>query len=200
MKLAASFPDPTFMYRWAIYIPRIGLPILLHECGNWEIGRAVSFLGIHKSDLLCSVLFLSIFLLLFPLKDIDWYWSCHYQLVLFPLFLISYTFCSFQCYWTKNIYLKEDNPNIPVKEGGYGVIEGGGPQTDKHLPQSPFTDKETGPPRWEASTLEKSHSNSLCCRFSDPLRSLCCTPLNQLASTITCKTKWFLNCFLYIKI
>jgi hypothetical protein len=49
-------------------IPRIGLPILLqknrwtdpgnrsqiHECGIWELGRAVSFLGIHESDLLCS--------------------------------------------------------------------------------------------------------------------------------------------------
>ncbi len=31
-----------------IYIPRIGLPILLlvHECRNWKRGRAVSFLGI----------------------------------------------------------------------------------------------------------------------------------------------------------
>jgi hypothetical protein len=27
----------------------------VHECGNWEQGRAVSFLGIHKSDLVCSV-------------------------------------------------------------------------------------------------------------------------------------------------
>ncbi len=26
----------------------------IHECGNWERGRAVSFLGIHKSDLVCS--------------------------------------------------------------------------------------------------------------------------------------------------
>ncbi len=26
----------------------------LGECGNWERGRAVSFLGIHKSDLVCS--------------------------------------------------------------------------------------------------------------------------------------------------
>ncbi len=44
-------------------IPRIGLPILLQpsrqtnpgniqicECMNWERGRAVSFLGIHKLD------------------------------------------------------------------------------------------------------------------------------------------------------
>ncbi len=28
----------------------------IHECGNWEQGRAASFLGIHKSDLLCSML------------------------------------------------------------------------------------------------------------------------------------------------
>jgi hypothetical protein len=27
---------------------------LSHECGNWERGRAGTFLGIHKSDLLCS--------------------------------------------------------------------------------------------------------------------------------------------------
>ncbi len=26
----------------------------VHECGNWERGRAVSFLGTHKSDLVCS--------------------------------------------------------------------------------------------------------------------------------------------------
>jgi hypothetical protein len=37
-----------------LYIPRIGLPILIHECRHWERGRAVSFLEIHKSDLLCS--------------------------------------------------------------------------------------------------------------------------------------------------
>ncbi len=57
------------------YIPRIGLPILLqenkrtgrmwcmgiyksltgiHECGNWDSGRAGSFLGVYKSDFLCS--------------------------------------------------------------------------------------------------------------------------------------------------
>jgi hypothetical protein len=28
-----------------------------HECGNWERGRAVSFLGIYKSDLLDAVRF-----------------------------------------------------------------------------------------------------------------------------------------------
>jgi hypothetical protein len=27
----------------------------IHECRNWERGRAVSFLGINKSGLLCSV-------------------------------------------------------------------------------------------------------------------------------------------------
>jgi hypothetical protein len=27
----------------------------IHKCGNWEQGRAVSFLKIHKSDLLFSV-------------------------------------------------------------------------------------------------------------------------------------------------
>ncbi len=26
-----------------------------HECGNWERGRAVSFMGIQKSDFVCSV-------------------------------------------------------------------------------------------------------------------------------------------------
>jgi hypothetical protein len=61
---AASFPNPTFMYLWAIYIfPRSVCLFYcvkyrnrsqIHECGNWERGRAVSFLGIHKSDLLCS--------------------------------------------------------------------------------------------------------------------------------------------------
>jgi hypothetical protein len=46
-----------------LYIPssKIGGPIVgiyksreVHECGNWEQGRAVSFLGTHKSDLVCS--------------------------------------------------------------------------------------------------------------------------------------------------
>jgi hypothetical protein len=27
----------------------------MHECRNWERGRAVSFLGVHKSDIVCSV-------------------------------------------------------------------------------------------------------------------------------------------------
>ncbi len=70
---AASFPISTFMYLWAIVycIPMISPPILsqkkedrlweyvnrsqIHECGNWERGRTVSFLGLHKSDLLCSL-------------------------------------------------------------------------------------------------------------------------------------------------
>ncbi len=56
-----------------LYIPTVGLPILLqenmctewseyinpsqkHECGNWDCGRAVSFLRVHTSDFLCSVL------------------------------------------------------------------------------------------------------------------------------------------------
>ncbi len=70
----ASFPIPpfpTFMYLWAIYIfpwmPRlfvcskVGEPIigiynsLTNECRNWKRGRAVSFLQVHKSNLVCSV-------------------------------------------------------------------------------------------------------------------------------------------------
>jgi hypothetical protein len=53
-----------------LYTPTIGRPILLqvdrsweyinrsqiHECGTWERGHAVSFLGIHNLDLVCSVL------------------------------------------------------------------------------------------------------------------------------------------------
>jgi hypothetical protein len=34
-----------------IYINRTQI----HECGNLERGRAVSFMGTHISDLLCSV-------------------------------------------------------------------------------------------------------------------------------------------------
>jgi hypothetical protein len=26
-----------------------------HECGNWDSGHAIPFLGIHKSKFLCSV-------------------------------------------------------------------------------------------------------------------------------------------------
>ncbi len=54
-----------------LYIPMIGLPILLqenmwtdypenrsqtHECGKWDRGRAISRKGIHKWDFRCSVL------------------------------------------------------------------------------------------------------------------------------------------------
>ncbi len=31
----------------------------IHECGNWEGGRTASFLGIHKSDLVCSVVYIN---------------------------------------------------------------------------------------------------------------------------------------------
>ncbi len=64
---AATFRIPTFMYLWAIYIMpqsvrlfdcgKIGGPGLycinhsqIHECGNWERGRQVSFLGIRILD------------------------------------------------------------------------------------------------------------------------------------------------------
>ncbi len=72
---AASFPIPTFMYLWAIYIltgsvclfccSQIGRPALgiqyinrsqIHEWRNWERGREVSFLGIHKLDFRYSAL------------------------------------------------------------------------------------------------------------------------------------------------
>ncbi len=73
---AASVPNFYIdtVYLWVIYtIPRsvclfgcskIGRPFLetyksltdiLYECRNWDLGRAVWFLGIHKSDLLGSV-------------------------------------------------------------------------------------------------------------------------------------------------
>ncbi len=68
----ASLEIPTFMYLRAINIYPRSVHLFccnrwtdhgnihinlshLHECGNWERGHAVSFLGIHKSDLLCSV-------------------------------------------------------------------------------------------------------------------------------------------------
>ncbi len=72
MKLRGLCPNSTFMFLWAIYIfPRsvclfccrkIGGPIVEiyksfteHECGNQDLRRAVSFLGVHKSVFLCSV-------------------------------------------------------------------------------------------------------------------------------------------------
>ncbi len=68
---AASFPNPTFTYLWAIYIFPPSVHYFaeakvdwsweyinrsqIHECKNWEGGHAVSFLGIHKSNLVCNV-------------------------------------------------------------------------------------------------------------------------------------------------
>jgi hypothetical protein len=31
-----------------------------HKCGNWDCGRAISFLGIHKCDFHCSALEVSV--------------------------------------------------------------------------------------------------------------------------------------------
>jgi hypothetical protein len=72
MKLRGLFPN--FLIQVSvtrfIYIPTIGPSILqqrlilgvlykncsqINECGNWELGRTVSFLGINKYDLLYSV-------------------------------------------------------------------------------------------------------------------------------------------------
>jgi hypothetical protein len=61
-----------------LHSPLIGLPFLLqenrwaeryldrsqtHKCGNWDKGRAIPFLGIHKSKFLCSVKYVSVYLL-----------------------------------------------------------------------------------------------------------------------------------------
>jgi hypothetical protein len=64
---------PNFYIRVSLselYISTIGSPILLqqnrwtdrgiNECGNWKRGCAVSFLGIHKSDLVGSAAHFSI--------------------------------------------------------------------------------------------------------------------------------------------
>ncbi len=73
MNCMAFLPIPTHVSVSDLYIPRIRMRILLqhnmwahrgyiyinrsqiHEWENWERGRVVSFLGIHKSDFLCSV-------------------------------------------------------------------------------------------------------------------------------------------------
>jgi hypothetical protein len=39
-----------------IYRPHPVYRSQTHECGNWDWGRAVLFLGIHKSKFLCSEL------------------------------------------------------------------------------------------------------------------------------------------------
>jgi hypothetical protein len=71
--LPASFPIPTFMFRWAIYIFRRSVCLFwcrkisgqivwidksLTDKWMWKLerrGRAVSFRGTHKLDFLCSV-------------------------------------------------------------------------------------------------------------------------------------------------
>ncbi len=62
---AASVPISTFMCLWAIAYSTSGKyversweyinPSQIHECGNWDWGRAIPFLGIHKWDFRCSV-------------------------------------------------------------------------------------------------------------------------------------------------
>ncbi len=86
-----------------LYNPTISLPILLqenmltdpgniyvnryqtHECGNWDCGREIPYLGAHQRDFRCSVKYLHIivyesisFLFLFPAKSSSWdreFWS-----------------------------------------------------------------------------------------------------------------------------
>ncbi len=67
----ASVPMSTFMFQWAIYIfPRLIYLFCCRktcgrsweyinrsqtrECGNWDWGRAIPLLGIHKWDFRCS--------------------------------------------------------------------------------------------------------------------------------------------------
>ncbi len=53
MKLHDLVPDSYIHVSVSdLYIPTIGQ---IHECGHWQRGRAVTFLGIHISDLVCSV-------------------------------------------------------------------------------------------------------------------------------------------------
>ncbi len=68
---AVTVPIPTFMFLSAIYIfprsvciifcrkigeiVRIYKSLTAYECGNWDWGRAVPFLGINKSTCLCSL-------------------------------------------------------------------------------------------------------------------------------------------------
>jgi hypothetical protein len=70
----SQFPHSCVCARFIYSIPTIGLPIRLqknmwdrswvyinrsqtHECGNWDWGCAISFLGMHKCDFRCSTVF-----------------------------------------------------------------------------------------------------------------------------------------------
>ncbi len=65
-------PNPTLIYLWEIFIFPGSVCLFwcrkyvdrsweyinrsqIHECGNWDWGRAIPRKGIHKWDLLCSV-------------------------------------------------------------------------------------------------------------------------------------------------
>jgi hypothetical protein len=76
MKLRGLVPSLCFCelfiysHDWSSYFAaEIGGPIAweyincsqIHECGRWERGRAVSYLVIHKSDLLGSVFTVKMF-------------------------------------------------------------------------------------------------------------------------------------------
>jgi hypothetical protein len=51
IKMRGLLPN-SYIHEIAIHIPAI---TQIHECGHWQRGRAVTFLGIHTSDLVCSV-------------------------------------------------------------------------------------------------------------------------------------------------
>ncbi len=132
----APFPIPTFMYLWEIYIfpgsvclfccskidgPILGIYPPIHECGNWEAGRIVSFLGIHKSDLLCGVpqsnsgfsSFRLIKILICSWKHCG-YWAKRYEM-----------YCGLSWYW--EIYILHSILHFPPKNIGISLPTGVSP-------------------------------------------------------------------------
>ncbi len=94
MKLQCFILIHSFMFLWAFIFFHNRSQI--HECGNWERSRAVSFLGIHKSDLLCN--------------------ACSMKYIFYDLYSTS---CATYCSWVSDEYSCNISSQPYPNQSGY---------------------------------------------------------------------------------
>jgi hypothetical protein len=90
--LHSQFPHSCFCKRFIFSHNRSQI----HECGNWERSRAVSFRGIHKSDLLCN--------------------ACSMKYIFYDL---NSTSCATQCSWVSDEYRCNISSQPSPNQRGY---------------------------------------------------------------------------------